>query len=521
MSSIVDDDDDPLFTPRGPVPPSNSSSVGSNRNDASNSRRFPTEPAAGEAPRPDPPACAGVDLGPSKLTNWGLVGSETVWTLLPGRQSGGKVARTVAGEFRYHPLPGELGLAAWQPSRESSQVYEMALSSTFDPRKAISLADLSETLRARAGSGPIPPDDENLIMLDNAASRVLDVVAKLHARKREAGTLHPEAILIAPGTDGKQVIMPDLGFVWEGSDPDAEDLSPRWLRVDDNHLARFWAPDSPAQRQTATIHPRLDARGAVDPAADIRTLARLFADLLDPESVTPNGIDPVSSHQARVWQVLREAEAGSYTAERLRSVLHPAKTPLSHHFTGRPTSIPLHLDPRPYSTWPILASLAGIAALSSVLIIATYLRSGGTDKKPDATTGKEVTKGTEKGAESPGPGPDKSSPATSDDPAWKALVEKFHKASDNPKRLAALASLADHVVALSASKPSSVAERVEFLELWGEAFESKPRFSAAALADEMAFYGSLGQSLKKVHQCPAPTGSSILLREQSCLDRLP
>src|SRR5207248_936307 len=91
-------------------------------------------------------------------------------------------------------------------------------------------------------------------------------------------------ILIHDAAEGLEIVLPDLGFLWLGSHgkPPWSDSPgrPKWLEEDRsvNVIARLW--DKEPVWQQFSWSPDPEALPVPEAASDLRTLARIFAEVL-------------------------------------------------------------------------------------------------------------------------------------------------------------------------------------------------------------------------------------------------
>ena len=299
-------------------------------------------PRAAPGKRPTPPAAASVKPGASPKPaagkkieqpvaepseprlNWGHVGSVTKTGRLSDGTSRPGVIRVVEANISYYPPP--LDSYVWTPaSMNFVGQYEMTWPEG-NPADVRSLADLGAELRR--GN----PSRERLATLDHAADALLDSAQRLHSHDSRIGLIHPGNVLLVPGTDGRRLVLPDLGFSWRGSHgqfPWKDSPSrPRWLAEDvrENPNARLW-DEEPALRQFITAGEDNGGQELVPVESDLKAIARVFAAVLtgriDREIVAPNS--------APVWTLLRSVLQGQVTtADDFRRKL--AQHPLSEHW---------------------------------------------------------------------------------------------------------------------------------------------------------------------------------------------
>lgn len=285
------------------------------------------------APPPKPgtkPATGKAETPPAETKSphlaWGHVGSMTT----PGRLSDGTsrpgVIRVVEANIRYDVPP--LDPYIWSPAGPNLvNQYEMFWTEG-NPADVHSLGDLGAELRA--GNVPAP----RLAVLDNVADALLDTTQRLHARDCRLGLVHPGNVLIVPGSDGRRIVLPDLGFTWSGTHgqfPWKDSPGrPKWLAEDarENPNTRYW-DEEPVWQQFVSSNEDNSYQQLVSPEGDLKTLARVFATVLTgrvDRSVS-------AANAAPVWGVLRAVMDGKITtAEEFRARL--AEHPLSEHWTA-------------------------------------------------------------------------------------------------------------------------------------------------------------------------------------------
>jgi hypothetical protein len=300
------------------------------------------------------------DNEPKQLRlHWGHVGSLTT----PGRLSDGTsrpgVIRVVEANIHYDVPP--LDPYVWSPAGPNLvNQYEMFWTEG-NPAEVRSLTDLGAELR---GGNPPKP---RLAVLDNVADTLLDTTQRLHARDCRLGLLHPANVLIAPGSDGRRVVLPDLGFTWTGSHGNFpwkdSPGRPKWLAEDprENPNVRLW-DEEPVWQQFSSSGETNGYQQLVPVEADLKTLARTFSAVLtgriDREVPVPNA--------APVWGVLRAVMKGDITsAEDFRARL--AEHPLSEHWLAPKAKTPKKKG----SLLPLVACLGllllgGLGALAAL-----------------------------------------------------------------------------------------------------------------------------------------------------------
>ncbi len=309
------------------------------------------------APRPLAPAArpAAPTAAPASGFNWGVVGflhEAAELTTMPGSRG---VVRFVNGDVGYAAPPLSGG---WKPTPGTPGRYESPWPG--DPAAARTLTHLRADLDAASRSGALKSGSSPLLAeLDAVADRLLEVAAKLHAAGWTLGLVQPGNVLLAANHEPHLV---DLGFTWKGSfGPPPWDASPgrpAWLDAPADWLSEVTAVRRQFADPSGTHFPR------VEPAEDVRTLARLFAWLLTGQ---PRGevVAPSRGPAPELWALLAEASTGRVpTARDFRARL--AGDPLSGHFTERVA--PLVVAPAPVPTPPAggvpwVPVVAGVAAL--------------------------------------------------------------------------------------------------------------------------------------------------------------
>src|SRR5262249_27004567 len=150
--------------------------------------------------------------------------------------------------------------------------YEMAWSEG-DPAAVPSLADIAAEIQRAS------PSKAQLQILDNAADALLATAERLHEQNQRLGLVEPGNVLIVLGSEGRRVVLSDLGFVWRGSHgqfPWKDSPGrPRWLNEDprENPNSRLWDAE-PAAQQFTSAEAAGDDEGLVPPQSDLKTLAR-------------------------------------------------------------------------------------------------------------------------------------------------------------------------------------------------------------------------------------------------------
>lgn len=302
MSRPFEDEEDP--TPRSvpskkPQPPAGAA-----------------KPVSGKAPLPAPAAAP--LPGPRKLP-WGHAGSVNTPGELSDLTGRPGVIRLVGAGVQYRPPP--LDRYVWLPALEQPGRYEMAWTEG-DPADVRTLSDLAGELRSQA------PQPARLRQIDRIADTLLHCTEQLHEQGWRLGLLHAGNVLVVPNTDGRELVLPDLGFTWRGTrgGPPWKDSPgrPPWLDEDRsiNRNARLW-DEEPVYQQFVCEN----EAGVPLPSetADLKTLARLFLSLHagQPERDVPR----TPPTPAPVWATLRAVLSGEITsAAQFRTALQ--KTPL-------------------------------------------------------------------------------------------------------------------------------------------------------------------------------------------------
>lgn len=262
--------------------------------------------AAPVAPAPPP--------GPEKLP-WGHAGTVNTPGELSDLTGRPGVIRLVGAGMHYDAPP--LDRHVWLPALEQPGRFEMAWTEG-DPAEVRTIADLAADLRAPSAS------PASLRLMDSVADTLLRMTEQLHEHGWRLGLLHSANVLVVPNSNGRELVLPDLGFTWRGahgSPPWKESPGrPQWLDEDRgvNRIARLWDED-PVFQQFVCDN---DLGVAVVPeTSDLKTLARLFAALYtgQPErevrALTP----------APAWATLRAVMSGEIaSASQFRTALQKA-----------------------------------------------------------------------------------------------------------------------------------------------------------------------------------------------------
>jgi hypothetical protein len=340
MTPNLPDDDEPIveglernapgspspIPPEGKGPPAQGTKQGQAPSPGKTgpvSRAFPESPdeTARSAPRgsgfAEPGTSPGQQSEPADQDRpWGFVG-RTSWGELTGEAGEQGMVRIVEAGVVYLRPPPEAGLRQWQETPSNPQRFEMPWPA--DPSRFPSLAQLAHDL------GRNPPhdrDDPRLRELDEAVQRLLEITGRLHEHGSSLGLLHPQTILIVPGSGARDLVLPDYGFVWKGGP-----FRPAWLDREDYKILCDRDPES---RQV--VSRPAGEKGSLDCASDLCCLARLFAFVLTgtPMREVPDQPPALSRHQThnlpavhQVWEALDQASRGAFQtagefAQRLR-----------------------------------------------------------------------------------------------------------------------------------------------------------------------------------------------------------
>jgi hypothetical protein len=193
-------------------------------------------------------------------------------------------------------------------------------------------------------------------------------------------------VLLVPGSDGRRIVLPDLGFTWTGSHgsfPWKDSPGrPKWLAEDprENPNVRLW-DEEPVWQQFISSSETNGYQQLVSVEADLKTLARTFAAVLtgriDREVPVPNA--------APVWGVLRSVMKGDIaTAEEFRARL--AEHPLSEHWLAPKSAHPTKGGLLPLIAGLAFLLLAGLGALAG-LYYGGFLDSKKTDENSQLAGG--------------------------------------------------------------------------------------------------------------------------------------
>jgi hypothetical protein len=304
MARPFEDEEDPTprsVPPKKPAPPK------------------PQPPGASAKPpqqKPGVPMSPVQPTGPTRLA-WGHAGSVNTPGELSDLTGRPGVIRLVGAGIHYEAPP--LDRHVWLPALEQPGRFEMPWTEG-DPAEVPSLGDLAAGVR----SSPTPA---KLREIDAAADALLSNTEKLHEQGWRLGLLHLANVLVVPNTQGREVVLPDLGFTWRGAhgSPPWKDSPgrPAWLEEDRAANRNAWLWDEapvvqqfPCENQYGT--------DLISESADLKTLARLFASLY---TGRPEREVPRSPTAAPVWATLHAVMSGEIaTAGQFRDALK--KTPL-------------------------------------------------------------------------------------------------------------------------------------------------------------------------------------------------
>lgn len=336
-------------------------------------------PDAPPPPPPPPPAPA----APAGLPNWGHVGTATERRTSSGTLG---VRLVVDPDIGYTVPPPLAGRApTWTGVPGEKQTWQMEVD--FDPAAVRTLWQVGAELRDAGPDAPAPLRDE----LDAAAAALLGLAAALHAGGRGVGLLTPENVLLVPESGGSDLILPDIGFHWDG-DQQGNAGFPFWLQGRRPYYELADPGDDARRRQ---LHPL--GQGGPAAVADVRLLARLFAAVLTGKPRNRVAV-PTPAHAC--WEALAQADRGELkTAAELADALRDY--PLSHHFTPAPApaAVAPARDPdappprRPFPWLPLLAGAGALAAVAGGLI---YL--GRPSRGPDTAATDPDTVGSGEGS---------------------------------------------------------------------------------------------------------------------------
>ncbi|MBX9628747.1 MAG: hypothetical protein K2X82_33445 [Gemmataceae bacterium] len=446
------------------------------------------EPARRVYPAPSAPAAA--PKAPDAL-RWGVCGVvHTAAELAAAPGSVGVVRYVTSGVTYTAPPPAD----RWRSVPSEPGRYELPWDG--DPAAARTLRHLRADLD-RAARGNLLSDGHPLLReLDAVAAGLAAVAARLHRDRWGLGIVQPDNVVLR----GREPVLVDLGFAWKGAfgSPPWDDSPgrPDWLDPLGPSAALWDQP--PARQQFAD--PQSGVFPPTDPAADVRTLGRLFAWLIAgqtgrtlPEVGGPGGPPPA-------WRVVKDAADGRIaSADALAARLR--ESPLSEYFAPPP----LADDPAPRPATGGRNWLTP-AALAAVLLMAVagggyyYLRG---DK--GGTTG---------GNGEPQP------PAPGDPAEFDQAAGEFDKAlagNDRPGMWAALKKL------LAAAPPEKQAEadarRAKAVDDWAAELtaavavggDPARRFEAAGR------FAELETQLKAVTDARPATDPAQREKEEQCL----
>ena len=302
----------------------------------------PAKPGSASVKSGKQPAVPPEAAGPAKLA-WGQAGSVNMKGELTDRTGRPGVIRLIGAGVHYDPPPLDHNI--WQLALEQHGRYELVWNEG-DPALVRSTADMRGEFR------------DNPALLDQVADSLLQITQQLHDHGWRLGLLHPSNILPVPGTAGRELVLPDLGFTWRGSygKPPWKDNPgrPAWLD-ESNRNAVFW-DEPPVFRQFSAENEFCDQ---VSVESDLHTLARIFA--FYGTGRAEKNVPATPPNPAPVWETLREVLAGKVaTAEDFRARLE--KTPLSQFFT-----VPRPEQPRKRGLVPMLFILFGLLLLCAGL----------------------------------------------------------------------------------------------------------------------------------------------------------
>jgi hypothetical protein len=317
---------------------------------------------------------------------WGHVGSVT----RPGRLSDGTsrpgVIRVVEAGISY--FPPALEPYVWsQASLNYVGQYEMAWPEG-DPAAVRSLADFAAELQRGT------PSKTQLKMLDQIADALLANTEKLHEQDQRLGLLELGNVLIVPGSEGRTLVLPDLGFVWRGSHgkfPWKDSPGrPRWLDEDAraNQNAKLW-DEEPVWQQFTSAEAAGDDHDPVPPQSDLKTLARMFAAVLTGR--IERDISP--PNQAPVWTLLRSILKGDIgTAAEFRRRLNEHR--LSGHWLNPNGPPKPSANAAPAALLGCLALLLLLSAGVAALYFAGYFDSATVASNTQPTSGSHLATAT-------------------------------------------------------------------------------------------------------------------------------
>lgn len=321
-------------------------------------------PAAQPPPTPAKDPTAASTTAPDDEWSWGSVGIRHSWGLLSGDTGEEGVIRITEPGVTYSPPPTETGLRRWRQTSGNPQRFEMPWNSK--PHGVRSLEQLGHDLGQKP---PTRADDPRLTDLDTAVVRLLHLTEQLHQHSSRLGLVHPRNVLLVPTSSGWELVLPDHGFLWKGGP-----FRPTWIA--DETFRPLW-DRGPETQQDVT------ATDDGSAAADVRTLARLFACVLTGVAVRdvperpPAASRPQTQNAAAlagVWTTLSRASAGSITTvSELASALK--ESPLSRHVFALPPPPP---PPPPPKGKPVAATPSsvptrkppyGLAAVGGVVLL--------------------------------------------------------------------------------------------------------------------------------------------------------
>lgn len=266
-----------------------------------------------------------------------MLGSKHSWECSPA-SARNAVFRNVAAGVKYQRPPLGEGALVWHKVPDADQDWEMPWDEP--PSSVQTFGQLCGELRERVDEfRDLPPDAEEpgeLAELDNASRRLLEVAEQLHAQRCGLGVLTPEGILHVPGTLGKEIVLPDLGFYYDAGQGFL--VGPVYRKKVAQEYG-FLSDSIEAQERRGLVAPEDET---FDPTPDIRALGRLFVFGLlgwkESRMPTPEEApDTISRGGGKdsVWDTLAAAVDGEIpTVTEFRQRLSAA--PLSQHFRSRP-----------------------------------------------------------------------------------------------------------------------------------------------------------------------------------------
>ncbi len=302
---------------------------------------------------------------------WGSVGENTWDALVSQGQKLDEVrgiVRRVNPRVSY-ARPPDSTVRCWEELPNDKR-YEMCLD-TNDLPPYESLYDLSIRLTNRerelhANGQVFSPDDPDLEKLDWLADQLLRKTERFHQdpnRPYSVGLLHPKNTLVVQGSEGRELVLADVGFAWRPGGA----MLPDWL-VRNQEFKDLW--DHAAE--TMNSQP-------FEAQSDLRTIARVLAWSLRARPAmlglpryakAPNAIptfDEDHTTRANVWAVLSSVLDGEITSARMfREALKKAR--LSAHFVKE------RKNDRP-KKWPIARKI--VRFLGPILLTVSVLVGAG------------------------------------------------------------------------------------------------------------------------------------------------